>query len=478
MLTTYNVRIWEIETYKGRRVTTYWVVWLVDGKKFKEPYRNKAQAVSFRADLLSAARKGEAFFVVTGLPVSMARVDGNRSWYDFACDYADLKWPQVAATTRRTHAEALTALTVLMLSSERGRPDPALLRRALKLWAFNTTRRADAPDDVRAALSWAAAHTRPVSTLSDEAVLRKVIAGLTVCLDGTPRAPSVVTRWRKILNNAVEYAISLKLLTVNPLPALRKATPRSTQIPVIDRRAVANPVQARTLLKAVADDRPSGPRLVAFFGCLYFAALRPEEAAALTKANLSLPSTGWGELFLDTARPYAGREWTDSGEARDARQLKQRARGEVRQVPCPPELTELLHTHLDQFGTGPDGRLFVGARNHGHLPPLTVTRVWARARTATFTETVASSPLARTPYDLRHAAVSTWLNAGVPPTTVAAWAGHSVDVLLTIYAKCVDGEAAVMRSRIDDALGRPAGPDVSGITRPQTPPDDQAPERP
>lgn len=27
--------------------------------------------------------------------------------------------------------------------------------------------------------------------------------------------------------------------------------------------------------------------------------------------------------------------------------------------------------------------------------------------------------LARTPYDLRHAAVSTWLNGGVPPTTVA-----------------------------------------------------------
>jgi hypothetical protein len=70
------------------------------------------------------------------------------------------------------------------------------------------------------------------------------------------------------------------MLTVNPLPALRKATPRSTQIPVVDRRAVANPVQARTLLRAVGDDMPSGPRLVAFFGCLYFAALRPEEAAA------------------------------------------------------------------------------------------------------------------------------------------------------------------------------------------------------
>ena len=32
---------------------------------------------------------------------------------------------------------------------------------------------------------------------------------------------------------------------------------------------------------------------------------------------------------------------------------------------------------------------------------------------------------------------STWLNGGVYPTLVAEWAGHGVDVLLRIYAKCV-----------------------------------------
>jgi hypothetical protein len=42
--------------------------------------------------------------------------------------------------------------------------------------------------------------------------------------------------------------------------------------------------------------------------------------------------------------------------------------------------------------------------------------------------------LARRPYDLRHACLSTWLNGGVPPTQVAEWAGHGVDVLLRIYA--------------------------------------------
>jgi hypothetical protein len=43
----------------------------------------------------------------------------------------------------------------------------------------------------------------------------------------------------------------------------------------------------------------------------------------------------------------------------------------------------------------------------------------------------------RAPYDLRHACVSTWLNAGVPATWVAEWAGHSVEVLMRVCAKCI-----------------------------------------
>jgi hypothetical protein len=49
------------------------------------------------------------------------------------------------------------------------------------------------------------------------------------------------------------------------------------------------------------------------------------------------------------------------------------------------------------------------------------------------------SPLGRRPYDLRHAAVSLWLNSGVPATEVARRAGHGVAVLLKIYAHCIDG---------------------------------------
>jgi hypothetical protein len=65
----------------------------------------------------------------------------------------------------------------------------------------------------------------------------------------------------------------------------------------------------------------------------------------------------------------------------------------------------------------------------------------------------------RDSYDLRHAAVSTWLNAGISPTQVAEWAGQSPEVLWLDYAKCLDGGQAELRPRVEagyGAVGKPA----------------------
>ena len=72
-----------------------------------------------------------------------------------------------------------------------------------------------------------------------------------------------------------------------------------------------------------------------------------------------------------------------------------------------------------------------------------------------FTPDQQASPLTRRPYDLRHAAVSLWLNSGVPATEVARRAGHSVVVLLKIYAHCTDGQASAANQRITQALTTP-----------------------
>jgi integrase len=219
----------------------------------------------------------------------------------------------------------------------------------------------------------------------------------------------------------------------------------------IDRRSVVNPAQARALLAAVETMPRSGRRLVAFFGSIYYAALRPEEAVELLEANLDLPAEGWGWIVLEGAAPEVDKQWSNSGIRHESRELKHRAVGETRRVPSPPALTALFHAHLKKFGTDSRGRLFQGERG-GTLANVTYTRLWRRARKAALTEDQCASPLARRPYDLRHAAVSTWLNGGVAPAQVAEWAGHSVTILLRIYAKCLDGEEGTAMGRIDAAL--------------------------
>ena len=131
-------------------------------------------------------------------------------------------------------------------------------------------------------------------------------------------------------------------------------------------------------------------------------------------------------------------------------------------MPVHPELTKLLRYHLAQFGTASDGRLFSGVRG-GELPTITYRRAWIKAREAVLTAAEQASPLARRPYDLRHACLSTWLNGGVYPTQVAEWAGHGVDVLLRIYAKCIAGQDELAKRRISEALRQ----DGYGIVRSQ-----------
>ena len=364
-----------------------------------------------------------------------------------------MKWKPAAGKYRKSIAEALATITPVMFSSDRGKPDDKVIRLALRGWAFNTKQRGreDIPADIAAALQWVERNTLPVSALNEPKLIRAALDAGAQRIDGKPAAANTANRKRAVLANALGYAVELRLLASNPIDGIKWTAPKAAT--AVDRRCVVNPVQARTLLNFVYDQQRTGPHLVAFFALLYFAALRPEEAVNLRAHNLCLPERGWGELHLERATPDTGKDWTDSGDQRDDRQLKHRGAGEVRPVPCVPELVALLRRHLDTYGTDAEGRLF-HAENGGVLRTNTYTNIWKRSRAAAFTPEVVRSPLARRPYDLRHAAVSTWLNGGVPPTQVAEWAGHSVGVLLRVYAKCLDGQQRAARRQVEEVLGR------------------------
>jgi integrase len=196
------------------------------------------------------------------------------------------------------------------------------------------------------------------------------------------------------------------------------------------------------------------PELTAFFGCLYYAALRPAEAVALRLDSCELPPGGWGQLTLTAAAPRTARAWTGNGSPHEHRGLKLRPHGSVRVVPIPPGLVRLLRRHLDTYGTAPGGRLF-GSPRGGMLHESCYGRTWHAARAAALGPELATTPLARRPYDLRHAALSLWLGSGAPPAEVAARAGHSVHVLLSVYAHCVPGHDQIASQAIEQALALP-----------------------
>jgi integrase len=324
------------------------------------------------------------------------------------------------------------------------------VRTALYSWAFNVNRwRQDPPAKVAEVLAWMERQCLPMSHLDDPLLMRRVLTAFTVNLDGSEASPSTVQRKRAIFHNALGFAVEARRLPHNPLHQVQWTAPKNTE--AVDPAVVANPKQVRKLLEAVEMQGKRGRHLKAFFGCLYHAGMRPAEAVWLRQTNCQLPESGFGVLSLDGSRPRVGSSWTDSGAPHDTRGLKWRPRKETRPIPIPPAHVSLLREHIAEHGVGPDGRLFRTSRG-GLVQESGYGVVWKKARELALSPEQGATPLAKRPYDLRHAGISLWLNSGVDPAECARRAGHSITVLLRVYAKCLDGATEAANRRIADAL--------------------------
>ena len=312
--------------------------------------------------------------------------------------------------------------------------------------AFNPTCPAEPGSAAAQILDWAQQASLPVGCLSEPTVLRTALEALTFRLDGTRAAANTIIRKRAVLHGALGYAAEAGLLPDNPLDSFEWQVPQSSA--ALNPAVVASPAQVRALLDAIARN---WPEMTAFFGCLYYAALRPEEAVALRLPDCDLPGSGWGMLRLATATPRTAAAWTNNGTSHEKRGLKHRPDGAIRMVPVPPVLAAMLRAHVTAYGTAPDGRLFRGTRG-GPLSGSVYGRAWQSARTLALGPELAASGLARRPYDLRHAALSLWLNAGGEPAQIAARAGHSVAVLLTVYSHCIHGQDDLLNQQINHVL--------------------------
>ncbi|MFH8361389.1 tyrosine-type recombinase/integrase [Streptomyces anulatus] len=452
MSLTYDVRLYAIEVRRDRP-KPFRLRWLVGQRKHSKSYQLKAQADGRRSELMTAVRRGEQFDEETGLPVSEIRAQhGSVTWYEHTRAYVDRKWATAPAKSRKNYADALATITPALVKSRAGSPDATLLRRALYGWAYNRNRWEDEhPEDVTAALRWLEKNSLPVSALEESATVRLALDALGLKVDGKPAAPRTARRKRACLSDVLGLAVEERYFTtpVNPLTTVKWVAPKSAE--ELDPESVANPRQVRALLKGVREQGARGAHLEAFFGCLYYAAMRPAEATALRRAQCHLPETGWGVLTLRQGAVRAGKGWTNDGRAHEDRHLKARAVKDSRPVPIPPHFVRLLREHIASQGTAPDGRLFRTSRG-GLLQETGYGEVWAKARHDVLSEDEAASPLVRRPYDLRHAGVSFWLSSGVDPMECARRAGHTIAVLFRVYAKVLAQTQDRANLRIDAAM--------------------------
>ncbi|WP_341868631.1 tyrosine-type recombinase/integrase [Microbispora triticiradicis] len=442
------------ETYRNKssKTPSYVVRWQVAGKRSSKTYRTKALAESFLSDLRQAAKRGEPFDVESGLPASMIKAKSARTVFDFVRAYIDMKWPHAAAKTRDSISDALSTVLPALTKDRAGRPDAETLRTSLRKCALiPADKRPEPSPEMARAVRWLESASLDLADLNETKIVRLALDALALRLDGQAASANTIRRKRAVLHAVLEYAVELEELPSNPLHKVKWKPPKTTE--TVDPRVVVNPRQAEELLTAVTyvGKRGRGRRLMALFACMYYAALRPGETVALRQQDCHLPATGWGRLLVDVSRPEVNTQWTDSGDAHEERGLKHRGRDDVRPVPIPPALVKILRQHIEEFGVGSDGRIFRSERG-GVVASTAYTEVWQEARKLAFTPAQVASPLARRPYDLRHAAVSLWLNAGVSAPDVAERAGHSVDVLLRVYAKCLDGQQKIANQRINDAL--------------------------
>ncbi|MDI3344368.1 site-specific integrase [Streptomyces sp. AJ-1] len=455
-----DVRVWKVNKVRSKKAP-YQIRWTVAGKVKAASFPTVALAESRRSELWQAMRRGEAFDTETGLPESELRAAAAKasarpdpSWWDFVREYMASRWRTDAAKTREGLADSLATAALAMMGEGAKAPSLEEVRRAVRWAVVPAHRDEEAPRDLQAACSWLAARSLPLSALTEPKVLRDVHYRLSFKLDDTPAASETYKRRRRGFNTAMQYAIECGYLDANPLAGVKRPGGKSSD--VVDPRVLVNQVQGAQLLTAVSYvgsiHRNRGRRLVAFFACQLYAAMRPAEAVGLRLQDCHLPEQGWGTLTLRETRPVSGKKWTDSGQRNDRRGLKAREINMDRPVPVPPILVAILREHVDEFGTAKDSRLF-GNERGGVLGTSSYWRVWQEARPLALPPDKVSSPLGRRPYDLRHTCITNWLNAGVPVAEVARRAGNSPEVIHRRYEGCIDGHEELNNRKIEDAMG-------------------------
>lgn len=422
-----EIRIWSVQDRRSnKRYARPWIVrWAVDDKPFQRGHRTRVEADRYRSLLLVAQREGKPFDETTGEPAGWAPKASDQPLLGWARTWLAESWEEWQPRTQNSAVEALSRF--VPLTAAESAPDTDGARRYLVVALH--------PDGERDP-EWEAWFDKWCPSLAglDRSLLSRVDAALSLGLSGKPLAPNTATRLRTVARSCVRRAVDLELLDADPWPPTqrgakhRKVRRASTGVDV---RSLPNPETMRKALAAIVTNQPASRTYHVMTSVLYYAGLRPSEVVMLRPRHLDLGPDGWGTIRVEEADI----SFDESGEPKTGK----------RSVPIPPTLVTLLSRWIREHGFQPDDLLF--RTRTGQRPTSSNWgRAWHRAL-----RSIDHEPLRL--YDCRHAAATTWLNAGVPLGDIARRLGHSVDVLVSTYVGALRGDEAVANEMIERYLG-------------------------
>ncbi len=425
-----EVRVWAIQDRRANpRFKRPWLVrWTVDGKEFSRSNRTRAEAERLRGVLLVAISKGEPFDASTGEPVSWQPSGDDLGLHVWARYWVAEQWGEWQPRTRASAVEALARFVPIVVRSNAAEP-PGSIRRYLQT-SLTSGFAVDRADERELWLDRACLRLAEL----DRRVLADVDLRLGIGDSGQLLASSTAGRLRKVAKACIRRAVELDILPVDPWPApTRGRNQRKAVRPKrsVDIRALPLPETMASAIDAIVTHQPGSRIYRVMTAVAYYGGLRPSEVVMLRPRALTLPTEGWGRIEVVEADV----SHDEPGEPKTG----------PRSVPIPPVLCSILRDWLVANDFGPAGLIF-RTRNDKRPTASNWTRAWHRAL-----RSIGHQPLRV--YDCRHAAATTWLQAGVPLGEVARRMGHSVDTLVSTYVGSLDGDEELGNARIDAALG-------------------------
>lgn len=441
-----KVSIYDLR-HEPARKSPWLVKWSVDSRDKTRSFPTKARAAELHKRLTRAHDTGERFDPATGEPVSWGKRDETVATHTAA--YIAAKWDAWAPKSRATAVECLESAVRHLVEPSTVRTMPPLdeVRSYLVdvgLIPVKHRRRQVTAADGKVE-RWLKGASLPLHDVTPS-VVRDALQASCQRLDGTGIvSQSSQARRKSQLHGVFADAVFRQLIPSNPVTGVKIGLEIHDDDGAIDRRLIMTPAQVRQVADAI------GPLYSAYVATLGFAGLRPSEAHKLanTPDELTLPVDGWGTITVYGGTVRAAKRWTGNEKTYTDRALKWRSKKASRTVPIPPELVTRLRAHIVDQGIGKGERLFTNGAGEP-INSSNFSRVWKRVKVKTFPE---ESMLQQCrAYDLRHAAASAWLAAGVSHTVVAKRLGHGIDVLLSIYAHVLPPDEELANERIERYL--------------------------